>query len=167
MNNQVRGDNIWPAGILNNMGNGVSQDEEGIHDLLAFISEERDTIWPAGISNKKLYDLTHDKEGVRDLLKFIIRDRKLYEARKGFAKRKQMAKDAAAYNSISRIWDPPILAAPAAAPAPAPAQVFNPPILAAPSSLSASAQEFVPGGGYKKKAKKTRRRKNLKRTRRV
>jgi hypothetical protein len=76
-----------------------------------------------------------------------------------------MAKDAAAYNSISRIWDPPILAAPA--------QVFNPPILAAPaqvlnpSSLSASAQEFVPRGGYKKKAKKTRRRKNLKRTRRV
>jgi len=165
MNRQVRGDNIWPAGILNNMGNGVSQDEEGIHDLLAFISEERDTIWPAGISNKKIYDLTHDKEGVRDLLKFIIRDRKLYEARKGFAKRKQMAKDAAAYNSISRIWDPPILAAPA--------QVFNPPILAAPaqvlnpSSLSASAQEFVPRGGYKKKAKKTRRRKNLKRTRRV
>jgi len=161
MNRQVRGDNIWPAGILNNMGNGVSQDEEGIHDLLAFISEERDTIWPAGISNKKLYNLTHDEEGVRDLLKFIIRDRKLYEARKGFAKRKQMAKDADAYRSIRSIWDPTTAPAQVLNPTTAPAQVLNP------SSLSASAQEFVPNGGYKKRAKKTRRRKNLKRTRRV
>ena len=56
------------------------------------------------------------------------------------------AKQAAAYASIAPIWNP--------------------------SGLNTKAKEFVPSGlnpngGYKRRAKKTRRRKNIKRTRRV
>ena len=63
------------------------------------------------------------------------------------------AKQAAAYASIAPIWNPSGLNTKA--------KEF------VPSGLNPNAKEWTPSGGYKRRAKKTRRRKNLKRTRRV
>ena len=95
------------------------------------------TIWPAG---DKTPPLT-----------FTSKDTNAY------AKANRAAKNAAAYASIAPIWNPSGLNPKA--------KEYTPP-----SALNPNAKEWTPrtpSGGYKKRAKKTRRRRNLKRTRRV
>ena len=70
-----------------------------------------------------------------------------------YAKANRAAKNAAAYASIAPIWNPSGLNTKA--------KEF------VPSGLNPNAKEWTSSGGYKRRAKKTRRRKNLKRTRRV
>ena len=99
------------------------------------------TIWPAGDKNRPLT--------------FTSKDTKAYAK----------AKQAAAYASIAPIWNPSGLNTKA--------KEFVPSGLNTkakewtPSALNPNAKEWTSSGGYKRRAKKTRRRKNLKRTRRV
>ena len=103
------------------------------------------TIWPAGDKNRPLT--------------FTSKDTNAY------AKANRAAKNAAAYASIAPIWNPSGLNTKA--------KEFVPSGLntkakeSVPSALNPNAKEWTSSGGYKRRAKKTRRRKNLKRTRRV
>jgi hypothetical protein len=103
------------------------------------------TIWPAGDKNRPLT--------------FTSKDTNAY------AKANRAAKNAAAYASITPIWNPSGLNIKAKEFVPSRLNTKAKEFV--PSGLNPNANEFVPSGGYKKRAKKTRRRKNLKRTRRV